>query len=256
MRCAIVGSGTRKARAISSSSGRPAAAASAPPAPRSDSTGWQAMNIRRSRSSPIVVLARRVEARRSPAVSASCASSSRPSSSCLRSCSLSRRSRSSARCLAVVISQAPGLSGTPSRGQCSSAATSASCARSSARPTSRTMRATPAMIRGRFDAPDGVDRLVGASAGRHSGMGAGAAAGSFSPPPSRDRPGSAWAYMKPWSLTAVGRACRRRRAPCRTSRRPRRACPPARRGPRCPAARRGRAPSEAAGRRLERGGIG
>src|SRR6267378_5429837 len=43
------------------------------------------------------------------------------------------------------MSQAPGLSGTPDAGHCSSAATSASCARSSARPTSPTMRASPAM---------------------------------------------------------------------------------------------------------------
>src|SRR6267378_6611091 len=50
-----------------------------------------------------------------------------------------------ARCLAVAMSQAPGLSGTPDAGHCSSAATSASCARSSARPTSPTMRARPAM---------------------------------------------------------------------------------------------------------------
>src|SRR5882724_11228816 len=50
-----------------------------------------------------------------------------------------------ARCLAVAMSQAPGLSGTPDFGHCSSAATRASCARSSARPTSRTIRARPAM---------------------------------------------------------------------------------------------------------------
>src|SRR5258708_10938974 len=43
------------------------------------------------------------------------------------------------------MSQAPGLSGTPASGHCSSAATRASCASSSARPTSRTMRARPAM---------------------------------------------------------------------------------------------------------------
>src|SRR5439155_16331728 len=43
------------------------------------------------------------------------------------------------------MSQAPGLSGTPVPGQVSSAATRASCASSSARPTSRTMRAKPAM---------------------------------------------------------------------------------------------------------------
>src|SRR5689334_16361894 len=50
-----------------------------------------------------------------------------------------------ARCFAVAINHAPGLSGTPERGHCSSAATSASWARSSARPTSRTIRAIPAM---------------------------------------------------------------------------------------------------------------
>src|SRR2546426_5626495 len=43
------------------------------------------------------------------------------------------------------MSQAPGLSGTPDSGHCSSAATRASCARSSAMPTSRTIRARPAM---------------------------------------------------------------------------------------------------------------
>src|SRR6266851_4483820 len=53
-----------------------------------------------------------------------------------------------ARCLAVAMSQAPGLSGTPDSGQCSSAATRASCAKSSATPTSRTMRARPAMSLG------------------------------------------------------------------------------------------------------------
>src|SRR5260370_1989647 len=43
------------------------------------------------------------------------------------------------------MSQAPGLSGTPDSGHFSSAATRASCASSSARPTSRTIRARPAM---------------------------------------------------------------------------------------------------------------
>jgi hypothetical protein len=74
-----------------------------------------------------------------------CASSSRPSSSCFRSSRLFLRSRSIARCFAVAMSHAPGLSGTPDSGHCSSAATRASCASSSARPTSRTIRARPAM---------------------------------------------------------------------------------------------------------------
>src|SRR5688500_10129444 len=51
-----------------------------------------------------------------------------------------------ARCLAAAINQAPALFGMPDAGHCSSAATSASCARSSAGPTSRTMRARLAMI--------------------------------------------------------------------------------------------------------------
>src|SRR3954468_19384045 len=44
------------------------------------------------------------------------------------------------------MSHAAGFAGTPSEGQCSSAETSASCASSSAVPTSRTMRATTATI--------------------------------------------------------------------------------------------------------------
>src|SRR5262245_40368191 len=43
------------------------------------------------------------------------------------------------------MSQAPGFSGIPDLGHCSSAATRASCARSSATPTSRTIRVRPAM---------------------------------------------------------------------------------------------------------------
>src|SRR6185436_7583961 len=50
-----------------------------------------------------------------------------------------------ARCLAVAMSHERGLSGIPASGHCSSAMTSASCARSSASPTSPTIRASPAM---------------------------------------------------------------------------------------------------------------
>src|SRR4051795_800402 len=52
-----------------------------------------------------------------------------------------------ARFLAVAISQAPGLSGMPVSGQRSRATTSASWASSSASPTSRTIRASPAITR-------------------------------------------------------------------------------------------------------------
>src|ERR1035438_2302672 len=46
------------------------------------------------------------------------------------------------------MSQAPGFGGTPDSDHCSSAATRASCANSSARPTSPTIRVRPAMICG------------------------------------------------------------------------------------------------------------
>src|SRR5436189_5628023 len=72
-------------------------------------------------------------------------SSSWPRCSCVRSRILPRRKWSIARCFAVAMSQAPGLTGTPDSGHCSKAATSASCARSSAIPISPTMRARPAM---------------------------------------------------------------------------------------------------------------
>jgi hypothetical protein len=49
----------------------------------------------------------------------------------------------------------------PDSGHCSSAATSASCARSSASPTSRTMRARLSDDLRRLDAPDRVDRPMG-----------------------------------------------------------------------------------------------
>src|SRR6266496_510790 len=52
-----------------------------------------------------------------------------------------------ARCLAVPMSHAPGRSGTPSEGHCSSAATRASWASSSAVPMSPTTRASPATSR-------------------------------------------------------------------------------------------------------------
>ncbi len=141
MRWAMVASGTRNARAISAVV-RPQSTLSASAVRASvDSTGWHAVKTRRSRSSP-----------KSGPVSTSISTccrwpSSRPISSCLRSSRWSRRSRSIARCLAVDISQAPGFGGTPASGHFSRAMTSASCASSSARPTSPTIRASPAISR-------------------------------------------------------------------------------------------------------------
>src|SRR5919199_1013506 len=81
---------------------------------------------------------------RSSRCSSSC---SRAIASCLRSRATRRRSPSTPRRLAVVMSQPPGLSGIPDCGHCSSAATRASWARSSATDTSRTMRVSPAISR-------------------------------------------------------------------------------------------------------------
>src|SRR6266487_5406277 len=103
------------------------------------------MNIRRRRSSPI---SSSIASTSSGSGLPCRASSSTPNSSCLRSASLPWRRWSIARCFAVAMSQAPGLSGTPDSGHRSSATTRASCARSSASPTSRTMRASPAMSLG------------------------------------------------------------------------------------------------------------
>src|ERR687885_730136 len=143
MRWATVGSGTRNARAISVVSSPPSKRSVSATRASGESTGWQAMKMRRRRSSPTSSRA----ASRSTTALSCWASNARPSSSCLRSDSLIRRSRSMARCFAVAMSQAPGLFGIPVCGHRSSAITRASCARSSATPTSRTIRVSPAMSR-------------------------------------------------------------------------------------------------------------
>src|SRR6266567_8024226 len=145
MRCAIVGSGTRNALAISYVVRPPIRRRVSAARASADSTGWQAMKISRSRSS--LMWSSILSTSGSPNVSA------RVSMSRLTSCNFCsyrtrRRTRSIARCFAVAISQAPGPSGTPWTGHCSSAITRASCASSSAAPTSPVMRARPAMRRG------------------------------------------------------------------------------------------------------------
>src|SRR5437764_13284005 len=69
------------------------------------------------------------------------------SSAIFSSYRFARRSRSMPLRFAVVMSHAPGLAGTPSRGQCSSAATSASCTHSSARSKSPRLRTRAAASR-------------------------------------------------------------------------------------------------------------
>ena len=87
-RCAARSSApaTRNARAISSVVRPPSRRSVSATRASVDSTGWQAVKIRRSRSSPIVVVERR---RRDPASAPPAAPRARvPSSSCLRSSSL------------------------------------------------------------------------------------------------------------------------------------------------------------------------
>src|SRR2546421_10738710 len=100
------------------------------------------MKIRPRRSSP---MSSSIFASRSPSCRAR--STSRPISSCLRRSAWRRRIASIAPCFAVHISQAPGRSGIPEAGHCSSAATRASCASSSAVPMSPTTRTSPAISR-------------------------------------------------------------------------------------------------------------
>ncbi len=139
MRCAIVASPTRKARAISSVVSPPISRSVSAARASRDSAGWQATKIRLRSSSPT---SSSIAASMS-SVPASPSSSPRPISACLSARIRSRRNPSIARRFAAAISQAPGLRGTPLRGHSASAEASASCARSSAVPTSRTMRARP-----------------------------------------------------------------------------------------------------------------
>ena len=130
MRCATVASCCRKARAISVVVRPPSRRRVSATRDSIGSTGWQAANSSRSRSSPISSSANLLAS--SPCMSAPCNSSSMPNASCLRACSWRWRTWSIPRCLAACISQAAGLSGMPSRGQRSSAVTNTSCASSSA----------------------------------------------------------------------------------------------------------------------------
>src|SRR2546427_3190726 len=138
----MFGTGTRNARAISSVVRPPSTRSVSATRASFERTGWHAMKMRPRSSSPN---SSSIDVSKS--LPRSCRSTSRPSSSYLRSSVLRRRTRSVARCFAVAISQAPGRSGTPDAGHCSSAATRASCASSSAVPISPTRRASRAMSR-------------------------------------------------------------------------------------------------------------
>ena len=119
-RAAIVGSGTRNARAVCAVLRPPSDFTVSATRAGSASDGWQHANSSRRRSSVREVSSSIVGSwacvTAEPSRSAS-ASSVRSRSSSARV----RRSRSIARRLAVVVSQAAGISGTPSRGHVASA---------------------------------------------------------------------------------------------------------------------------------------
>src|ERR1700730_3091314 len=100
--------------------------------------------MRRSSSSPMS--SSRAESR--SGMACCCSSMSRAIISCLRSSMRPRRRWSKARRLAVAISQAPGLSGTPVAGHRSRAANRSSCVNSSASGTSRSILAKLVISRG------------------------------------------------------------------------------------------------------------
>src|SRR6266545_2683329 len=141
IRWATVDSGARNARAISPVVRPPNSRRVSATRASFDRTGWQHTNNSRRRSSPMS------SNRPSKSGSNTCpaTSSSRPNCSCLRSAIAVRRKWSMARRFPMAMSHAAGLSGTPDSGHCSRAATSASWARSSATPMSRTIRARPAI---------------------------------------------------------------------------------------------------------------
>ena len=114
-------------------SGRRPRAASAPPARRGASAGWQQVKIRRSRSSS--TLSPSVHGAASLGDSVVRARASSDASKRAR-----RRMPSMALKRPADTSQARGLAGTPSRGHCSSAARNASCSASSARSKSPSRR--------------------------------------------------------------------------------------------------------------------
>src|SRR4051794_15328401 len=144
MRWATAGSGSSSARAISAVDSPPRQRRVSATRLAGESTGWQAVKTSRNRSSP--TWSSRTSSA-SPSAACSRTSRSRAKADIFASWVTRRRAASTARFLAVVISQPAGFGGTPVRGQVSSAATRASCACSSAHPTSPVSLARPAIRR-------------------------------------------------------------------------------------------------------------
>src|SRR5690606_5170567 len=147
IRCPIVAVGTRNARAISSVLSPPTMRRVSAARDWRGSTGWQATNTSARMSSPTApALPDAVPGTPVPASPTGSATSPAPARGSVASRAYlswrprSRRMVSIALRRATVISQAAGLSGTPSSGHCCSALANASWAMSSASPTSRTRR--------------------------------------------------------------------------------------------------------------------
>src|SRR6266540_2744985 len=142
-RCPIVGSGTKKARAISTVLKPPSVRNVSATCASRFSAGWQQVKINRRRSSSSDVSLPSFSIVNAP--SSNVARS--PSSAYFSTPRRARRRRSIALARAAVVSQAAGLSGTPVSGQRSSACTKASWSESSARSKSPQARISDAMIR-------------------------------------------------------------------------------------------------------------
>ena len=131
IRWPIVASGTRNTRAMSTVVKPQIVRNASATCDSGDSAGWQQVNSSRNRSSRLSLSSSSIA---DPSVR------SRNASSSFGARRASRRSRSSALLRATVVSQAPGLSGTPSRRHESAATTTASCSASSARSMSPVRR--------------------------------------------------------------------------------------------------------------------
>src|SRR6266508_5191660 len=142
-RCPIVGSGTRKARAISAMLKPPSVRKVSATCASRFSAGWQQVKISRRRSSSSDESLPWFSIANAPSPGVVCS----PSKAYFSAPTRARRKRSIALARAAVVSQAAGFSGTPLSGQRSSACTKASCSASSARSKSPQARISDAMIR-------------------------------------------------------------------------------------------------------------
>ena len=191
-RCAMVGSGTRKARAISGVLSPPSSRRVSATRAAGASAGWQQVKIRRSRSS---------DTGPSSAGSGAC---TRAASACRSARMASRRNRSTARLRAVVMIQPAGLAGSPAAGQRCTAAVNASWTASSASPMSPSRRTRTDTAR-----PYSARKICSISASDGALIGRAAPRSAAGP---RRRPCGSTPARRP--DPRPGSPPRRRRAPC------------------------------------------